>query len=312
MGGAIGVESRIHEGSTFWFTLPLAFDTQPHPEPAPVSSLRGLRVLIVDDNEVNRRVLHEQITSWEMRNGSFASGEQALEELLAARQAGDRYHFVLLDYQMPDMDGATVAAAIKADPAVQDTIVVMLTSVGHIGEVRNMEGVRIDACLVKPVRQSTLLNTLTAAWSKRAAREPGSEAALRERRTPSPFVGSSLRVLVAEDNVVNQKVAAKMLERLGLRADVAADGAEAVQMYGMRTYNLILMDCHMPEMDGYAATAEIRRREGSGPHIPIVAMTAEAMEGCRENCLQAGMNDYIAKPVKLDELAEAMRRWLPA
>jgi signal transduction histidine kinase/CheY-like chemotaxis protein len=310
MGGTIGVESRVDEGSTFWFILPLVLDTQPHPAPVPVADLRGLRVLIVDDNEVNRRVLHEQITSWEMRNGSFASGEQVLVELLEARQAGDPYHFVLLDYQMPALDGASVAAAIKSHTLVRDTVVVMLTSVGHIGEVRSMEGVRVDACLVKPVRQSMLLNAITSAWSKRVNSGQPVENSGPALHAPRLFAGTSLRVLVAEDNVVNQKVAAKMLERLGLRADVAADGQEAVQMYDMRPYDLILMDCHMPEMDGYAATAEIRRREGSRGRIPIVAMTAEAMEGCRENCLQAGMDDYIAKPVKLDDLEEALRRWL--
>jgi signal transduction histidine kinase/CheY-like chemotaxis protein len=312
MGGTIGVESRHNEGSTFWFVLPLALDIEPHPEPVPVSDLRGLRVLIVDDNEVNRRVLHEQITSWEMRNGSFASGTQVLEELLEAKRAGDPYQLVLLDYQMPEMDGASVAAAIKSNPLVRDTVVVMLTSVGHIGEVRSMEGVRIDACLVKPVRQSMLLNAITAAWSRKMANgQPAANAGPNELpKAAARFAGSSLRVLVAEDNAVNQKVAARMLERLGLGADVAADGNEALQMYEMRPYDLILMDCHMPEMDGYAATAEIRRREGSRAHVPIVAMTAEAMEGCRENCLQAGMDDYIAKPVKLEDLAETLARWL--
>jgi CheY-like chemotaxis protein len=163
MGGTIGVESRLKEGSTFWFLLPLEFDSQQHPAPVPVGDLRGLRVLIVDDNEVNRRVLHEQITSWEMRNGSFASGEQVVPELLAAKEAGDPYHFVLLDYQMPALDGASVAAAIKSHPELRDTVVVMLTSVGHIGEVRSMDTVRVDACLVKPVRQSMLLNAITSA-----------------------------------------------------------------------------------------------------------------------------------------------------
>jgi signal transduction histidine kinase/CheY-like chemotaxis protein len=312
MGGAVGVESRVNEGSTFWFTLPLEFDPQPYAAPVPVSDLRGLRVMIVDDNEVNRRVLQEQIASWEMRTGSYASGERVVEELAAARQSGDPYHFVLLDYHMPDLDGASVAAAIRSHPMVRDTVVVVLTSVGHIAEVRGMEGVRIDACLVKPVRQSMLLNAITSARSKSMAAGQPAQGGSRVTHAPGLFAETALRVLVAEDNVVNQKVAAKMLERLGLRADVAADGQEAVQMYDMRPYDLILMDCHMPEMDGYAATAEIRRREGSGARIPIVAMTAEAMEGCRENCLQAGMDDYIAKPVKLDDLAEALRRWLPA
>jgi signal transduction histidine kinase/CheY-like chemotaxis protein len=317
MGGSIGVESQS-SGSLFWFTLPLKLDVHPLAAPVPAADLQGLRVLIVDDNAVNRRVLHEQITSWGMRNGSFASGEQVMQALGAAHQSGDRYHFVLLDHHMPGIDGATLAAAIKADPALRETVVVMLTSVGRWGEVRHLEGASIDACLVKPVRQSQLLNTLATAWSRKLHREcsepggPAPPAAEQRHSMIGRFAGCQVRVLVAEDNVVNQKVAVRMLEKLGLHTEVAANGREAVQMVDLLPFDLILMDCHMPEMDGYAATAAIRLREGSRGHIPIVAMTAEAMAGCREHCLAAGMDDYIAKPVKVSDLVVALRKWVPA
>ena len=318
MGGSIGVESRPGEGSTFWITLPLTLDAQPHAAPVPVTELKDLRVLIVDDNRVNRRVLHEQITSWGMRNESFNSGEEALEGLRAARQYGDPYHFAILDYQMPGMDGATLARAIKSDPAIRDTVLVMLTSVGCWDTVRHTESASLDACLSKPVRQSQLLNALATAWSRKLHVVPAAPAkpASRMEEMKSAVAGRSagwpIRVLVAEDNVVNQKVAIRMLERLGLRADVAANGREAVSMFELLPYDLVFMDCQMPEMDGYEAAREIRRGEGPDRHVAVIAMTADAMAGCREQCLAAGMDDFIAKPVSMEALFEALQRWAPA
>jgi signal transduction histidine kinase/CheY-like chemotaxis protein len=316
MGGTVGVESAPGRGSTFWFTLPLDLDAQPHAAPVPTNDLRGLRVMIVDDVEINRRVLHEQITSWGMRNGSFPDAHGVVAALHRAAAEGDPYHFVLLDYQMPGMDGATLAAAISADPVLESVSVVMLTSMGHWSEVRHVAGAAIDACLVKPVRQSQLLNTLATTWSKKLLTTPA-PAAPRHKpmaselrmRLAAEFVGNQVRILVAEDNVVNQKVATRMLEKLGLRSDVAANGREAVEMCEILPYDLVFMDCHMPEMDGYAATREIRKRIGGSDRIAIIAMTAEAMEGCRGNCLDAGMDDYIAKPVKMNDLVEALRKW---
>jgi CheY-like chemotaxis protein len=290
-------------------------DAHPHAAPAPVAELRDLRVLIVDDDEVNRRVLHEQVTSWGMRNGSFDSGDKVLDALRRANGSGDPYHFVLLDYQMPGMNGVELAGAIKADPTIRDIVVVLLTSVGQWSELRQIGGTRVDASLVKPVRQLQLLNTLATAWSKRieiehSDRPTAKHAADVNGALAGEFAELSVRILVAEDNVVNQKVADLMLRKLGIRPDLAANGREAVRMFEIRPYDLIFMDCQMPEMDGYAASREIRSREGARRHVAIVAMTAEVMAGTRELCIEAGMDDYIPKPVKCDEMIEALRKWL--
>jgi PAS domain S-box-containing protein len=321
MGGSIQVESQLGEGSVFSFTLPLALDDQPHTEPLPVESLRGLRVLIVDDNEVNRRIIHEQITGWGMRNGSFASGEQALEAVKAAQRSGDPYQIVIADYQMPGIDGATLATAIKLDPAIRDTVIVMLTSIGDWNTAKQTEGADIEAFLVKPVRHSQLLNTITDAWSKRCRTtltgrlepEPIERKAIASHRArvEAQFADVPVSVLVVEDNAVNQRVACRMLERLGIRADVAGNGKEALGMMELRPYDLVFMDCQMPEMDGYEAAQEIRRREGCERRVTLIAMTAEAMSGSRERCIEAGMDDYLAKPIKLEDVVTVVRKWVP-
>jgi signal transduction histidine kinase/CheY-like chemotaxis protein len=314
MGGSIGARSKAGEGSTFWFSLPLPMDAQP--APLPLTELRGLRVLIVDDIEVNRRVVHEQISGWGMRNGSYAGGEDALEALRAAHDSGDPYQIAIVDYQMPTMDGAMLSAAIKTDPRLKDTVVVMLTSIGNWSEVRRLEGASVDACLVKPVRNSQLLNTLVNTWSKQLDRLSQDRALSNLQVATAPrtthagkFAGLAIRVLVVEDNVVNQRVATRILERLGLRADVAANGREAIHMLDLLPYDLVFMDCQMPEMNGYEATAEIRRGEGPNRHITILAMTAEATVSCQEQCAQAGMDGFISKPVKLEDIIDAIRNW---
>jgi len=321
MGGTVQVESRLREGSTFSFVLPLVLDSQPASAPAPIVDLAGLRVLIVDDNEVNRRVVHEQISSWGMRNGSYASGGGALQAILAAQASGDPYHVVIADYQMPELDGATLAAMIKANPATKDTVIVILTSVGHRSDLmKESRGANIDACLVKPVRHSQLLDTVATAWSQRlqatAGVQPqaGFQKSLGALRTSvaGKFADYPVRVLVAEDNVVNQRVALRMLERLGVRADVAGNGREAVEMVQMLSYDVVFMDCQMPDMNGFQATAEIRRLEGPERRTAIIAMTADASARCRESCIAAGMDSFIAKPVTLEDLIERLTQYAPA
>jgi len=316
MGGDIGVASRPGQGSTFWFTLPLRLDSQPIVTPAPLDELRGQRVLIVDDNEVNRRVLHEQVVGWGMRNGSCASGEEALAALRAAVAQGDPYSMAIVDYQMPGMDGAALSAIVKDDPAMRDTLVVMLTSIGQSGDARQLA--RCDAYLVKPVRNSHLLKTLATTWAKRrntplaAVADPASRASNLKSLATGHSNGHPARILVAEDNQVNQKVAVRMLEKLGMRADVAANGREALDLFALRPYNLVLMDCQMPEMDGYDATRAIRKHEPPDRRAVIIAMTADAMSGARQHCLDAGMDDYIAKPVRLEDLAAILGKFLRA
>ena len=313
MRGSIGVESTPGRGSRFWFTIPLAVDSSPEPVLVVASELKGLRALIVDDTAVNRRVLEEQLTGWGLRHDSLASGLQVCAHLRQAMECGDPYQFVLLDDQMPEMDGATVVAAIRSDRALAGTVVILLSSVSHWNERRRLEGTSVDACLVKPVRLSYLLHALAETYSRQSLvpsrlAEP-LPAAAPLRPPVRPASASGFRVLLAEDNMVNQKVAVRMLEKLGLRADVAANGREAVRMFGVRPYDLVFMDCHMPEMDGYAATSAIRRAEPPGQRATIIAMTAEAIEGARQTCLTAGMDDYISKPVRLADLAQAVQRW---
>jgi signal transduction histidine kinase/CheY-like chemotaxis protein len=315
MGGAIGVESRESAGSSFWFELPLEIDSAASQQPQSAAELQGQRVLIVDDNEVHRRVIHEQIVSFGMRNGSFASAEEALQALRTAALDGDPYHFVILDYRAPATDGLALADAIKADPAIQDVAVILLATASFCNDIKQGHRDSVDALLAKPVRQSQLMNTLANVWSRKADGSGASApASLGIAHLQSAIEGSFRewhgRVLVAEDNVVNQKVAIRMLEKLGLRADVAGNGREAVEMFDLLPYDIVFMDCQMPEMDGYTAAREIRRRQGPGSRVTIIAMTAEALAGARELCLAAGMDDYIAKPVKASILLQKLEKWI--
>jgi len=336
MGGSIEVKSELGVGSTFQFTLTLALDDQTPVTLLSAESLRGLRVLIVDDNEVNRRVVHEQVLSLGMRNGSFATSPEALAAIREARTQGDPYDLIIADFQMPEMDGATLAATIKADAAHQNIVFVLLTSISNWRTLKGLEGECVDATLLKPVRLTRLVDTLTTAWSKR---NPSVETRSSEKPPPaaSAPIASSLtqrspitksldelshrvgrssgvsgpRVLVVEDNAVNQKVAVLMLKKLGFNADVAGNGREGAEMLRTLPYDIVLMDCQMPEMNGYEATAEIRSHQDPNACIPIIAMTANASVECRELCLASGMNDFITKPVNLEDLADALGRWLP-
>jgi PAS domain S-box-containing protein len=324
MNGTMGVTSQEGSGSTFWFMLPLQFDARPSTVSLPDIDLTGLRVLIVDDNMINRRVLVEQLTSWKMRNDEVPSAAAALVKLKEAQAAGDPYQIAILDYQMPEIDGETLGRAIKTDPTLWDTILIMLTSIGQRGEAARFADLGFTGYLIKPVRQSQLMDALALAWSARASgqsspfitrhllaesRKAAAGEAVAGRSATARPIGH-IRVLVVEDNTVNQKVAVRILDKLGCRTDVAANGREAVDMVDMFSYDVVFMDCQMPEMDGFEATAEIRKRHGAIRRIPIVAMTAHALQGDRERCLEAGMDDYISKPVKISDFETMLDRWI--
>ena len=314
MGGHTEVTSEVGKGSTFTLVLPLRIDRRVNPPPTQAVDLAGLRVLVLDDNDVNRKLLHEQIRSWRMRNGSYASGKEALEALREAQAQGDPYQIALVDFQMPDMNGEDFARALQAAPGLGGPSVVLLTSMGQNRDAASLRAMGIFASLTKPIRQSPLLNTIAAAWAARLEARPAvAEGERRSQQQPPKakpvFTQFSGRVLVAEDNIVNQRIATRLLQNHGCRADVVANGKEAVEMIANIAYDLVLMDVQMPEMDGFAATREVRRSGGRHAAVPIVAMTANAMQGDREKCLEAGMNDYLSKPVHRDDLLRVLRSW---
>jgi len=318
MGGTIGVISPPGKGSTFWFTLHLPLDTQNLERSLPQHDLKGVRVLIVEDNEINRRVLTEQILSWGLISSSCCTGEEALKILREAHGNGTPFQIAILDYRLPDMTGETLGRAIKENPSLENTLLIMLTSMGRRGDAKRMSEAGFTAYLVKPISPSQLLDTLSTVWGTWMAgisTQLITRHTLAESRTtkviPStpPEKIQQAHVLVVEDNIVNQKLVTKMLEILGCRVDVAANGIEAVEMIKKLTYGLVFMDCQMPEMDGYEATAEIRRYEDTSKHTPIIAMTAHTMQGDREKCLEAGMDDYISKPIKKESVSEMIKKW---
>ena len=317
MHGQIGVQSEAGAGATFWFTVELEKQTgEPKPIRKAISDLFNLRVLVVDDNATNRQILRHQIVAWKMRKGSAAGGHEALKILREAAATGEPYDLALLDMQMPEMDGMTLAKAIKAEPAIAPTRLIMLTSMGHRFSAGEIAGAGLAAYLVKPVKQSALFDCLVNVMEGDKADGPFAEtatAAVGPAPEAPPFPG--LRILLAEDNQVNQKIAVAQLKKLGCAVDVVANGLEVMTALPLMKYDLVFMDCQMPEMDGYEATQAIRKREQDRAHpcrwkapMHVVAMTANAMQGDREKCLAAGMDDYTSKPVRLTELREAIER----
>jgi PAS domain S-box-containing protein len=320
MRGNIGVESVPGQGSTFWFTVGMERQHQGTARHTKVrADVTNLRVLIVDDNATNREILQHQMLGWKMRYDSAASGAQALELVRASVSAGDPYDLAILDMQMPEMDGLTLARTIKADNALAGVRLVLLTSLGDRLPAEQLKAAGIEDCLHKPVKQSRLLDCISTVIGRSPVGTPStapSAASSVETRAPAK---SKLRILVAEDNSVNQIVARGMLRKLGYEPDVVGDGNEALAALRTISYDVVLMDCQMPELDGYEATRAIRRLEqqGAAPFdgamsVHVIAMTANAMEGDREICLAAGMNDYVSKPVRLEDLQAALERRPPS
>jgi PAS domain S-box-containing protein len=313
MGGQAGVVSQEGEGSTFWFTV--VQEKQPgasKPETLIPEDIRGARILVVDDHPTNRLVFRELLRSWGCRFEEAVDGPGALEALGRAAAEGDPFRIALLDMQMPEMDGKTLGQKIKSDPLLRDTLLVMLTSVGRRGDAAKLQEVGFAAYLIKPIKKSQLYNCLVTVLGSASAPHRELPRPIITRHTLEEDKKRRVRILVAEDNVVNQKVALRILEKLGYRADAVADGREAVTALETIPYDLVLMDVQMPEMNGFEATAKIRdpRSRVLRHDIPVIAMTAHALKGDREKCLDAGMDDYVTKPVTAFALKEVLEKHL--
>ena len=309
MGGQIWVESEPGKGSTFHLTLRQGVQTRGHAAVGAVApeELRALPVLVVDDNATNRRVLQGMLSRWGMRPTAVEGGRPALQALEVAKNIGHAFPLILLDGQMPEMDGFALAEHIQKNPALAGATIMMLTSAGHLGDAARCRELGISAYLVKPIRQGELLEAICRVLRKAPTESPAplvTRHTLRaEQRRRS--------VLLAEDNAVNQTLAVRLLEKRGYRVSVAENGRKALEALGREKFDAILMDLQMPEMDGFEAVAAIRANEReSGERIPVIAMTAHALKGDEEACLAAGMDGYISKPIRTSELFATLEKFL--
>lgn len=308
MGGSVGVTSIEGKGSTFRFVVTL--EEAAGPEVAlNKEDIAGTRVLVVDDNSTNRILATRLLAAWGLQTDEAADGGQALRLLSDALRKGVPYRIALLDMHLPDMDGETLGSRIKAHPGLAATDLIMITSLGQRGDGKRFENAGFSGYLIKPIRQGQLLDTV----SRVLGRQDDRTHFTGSRGCSDPPASRNIRLLVADDSATNQFVALKMLERLGYVADVAANGEEVLAALRGIPYDLILMDCQMPVVDGFEATRRIRRGEAGSVRAstPVIAMTAHAMEGDRQRCLEAGMNDYLSKPVGPSTLSEVLGRWLP-
>ncbi len=303
MGGKLKLESSPGEGAHFRFTISLANAEAKEPRSVQTDTLRGTRVLVVDDHPVNREILHNQVIAWDMRSGSAASGAEALEQLQQAASANDPYQLVLLDWHVPGMDGLELAHHIQQDETIPAPCMVALSSADVDLDSITMRDSGIACYLQKPVRQQQLLECLCEVMDKKT---------VLHSTTTTKLPKIQGRILLAEDNKVNQEVATSMLIALGCKVDLAENGEEAVQAFTKTKYDLVLMDCHMPKMDGFDATGKIRQLEQAQNRkpVPIIALTADVQKGVKERCLAAGMNSYQSKPFKQQQLAALLHQWL--
>jgi signal transduction histidine kinase/CheY-like chemotaxis protein len=313
MGGKIWVESEQSHGSKFHFIARLGIaDAKPIVvgTAAPPEILSGVKVLVVDDNQTNRRILEGMLKRWNMKATSAEGGEAALGQLSAAQEAGEPFGLILMDMHMPGMDGFQLTERIRQGPHPSTVTIMMLTSAGHRGDAARCQELGIAAYLLKPIRQSELREAIArvlGAREQHGAIPLITRYSLQDAREPS----ASLHVLLAEDNRVNQRLATRLLEKRGHSVVVAADGREALAAIEKEGFDLVLMDLQMPEMDGFEATVAIREKEkAGGARLPIVALTAHAMKGDREKCLAAGMDGYLTKPIRTPELDEILKKYL--
>jgi len=312
MGGAIGVESEPGRGTTFWFTAGLGAVSGDGSSAARASILHGQRMLVVDHQPAATAVLGEQLRAWGVATEEAPDAPSALRQLGAAAASGAPHHAVVVDERMGGTNAVELARAIAADPVLAGIPLVALSSSGQPASPADT-GAGVTTWLIKPMRPTRLLDALSKTLGEargKAAR--GAPASASHGAASAGVAAPALSILVAEDNRVNQTVISRMLQKLGHRVDVAANGLEAVSALRRITYDLVFMDCQMPEMDGFGATRSIRAGEAGTPrHIPIVALTANAMQGDRERCLAAGMDDYVTKPTTMAAVAAALNRWVP-
>jgi signal transduction histidine kinase/DNA-binding response OmpR family regulator len=320
MGGEIGVESEEGKGSTFWFTARFEKQTSAvslgpvlgdkNSEVLECGDISGTRILVVDDNETNRKLIADLLNRWSCRYEIASNGEAAVQLLCEAVKQNDPFRIALLDQLMPGMDGRELGRRIKADPLLESTLMIMVTSLGRRGDAAILKEVGFAGYLTKPVRKSQLYDCIALVLGRAAGNLP--ETGIVTRHTVAEVIHRGGRILVAEDNVINQKVAQSILSKLNCKSDIVANGLEAVRALELINYDLVLMDCQMPEMDGFEATAVIRDPKSKvlNHKVPVIAMTANAMKGDHEACLEAGMDDYLSKPVRKEELAETLEKWL--
>jgi signal transduction histidine kinase/DNA-binding LacI/PurR family transcriptional regulator/DNA-binding response OmpR family regulator len=310
MGGQIGVDSTVGAGSTFWFTI--TFEKRPGQQkpaaaPGPLVVSQHVHVLGVDDNGTNRMILTRMVGGFGFRIETASSGAKGLEMLHNARRAGDPFTVVLLDMQMPGMDGEQTALAIKSDVVIRDVKIIILTSIGQHGDAARLQALGCDGYVVKPLKQQMLYDTLMAVLGRKA--DEGH--ILITRHVISEQKRRGMRLLLAEDNAINRKLAVVLMQKAGYSVDAVDNGRQALEQLQKGDYNAILMDVQMPELDGFEATRAIREQEkGTGRHIPIVAMTAHALKGDQERCLAAGMDDYVSKPLNPQVLMKVVDRWV--
>jgi signal transduction histidine kinase/DNA-binding response OmpR family regulator/HPt (histidine-containing phosphotransfer) domain-containing protein len=319
MGGEIGVESSEGRGSEFWFTARFGVHTKTaREEMVPPAGLSGVRVLIIDDNATNREILVIRLGAWGMRPEEVKDGPSGLQALYRSISEEDPFRLAVVDMQMPGMDGEAVGRAVQADGALRPTRLVMLTSLGMHGDAKRLQEIGFAGYLTKPVRHEELKGVLSRVLAGGKDGAPGYMATRHTAREMLPdFTRHAARILLAEDNITNQQVALGILKKLGISADAVANGREAIEALKTLPYDLVLMDVQMPEMDGLEATRQIRAREQQATRskkpeisLPIIAMTAHAMTGDREKCLNAGMNGYVSKPVDPLALANELEKWI--
>jgi len=311
MGGNIWVESETGKGSTFYFNVVLKPGTiKPRQSLLDIEEIHNLHILIIDDNRTNRFILTQILQNWNFRPVSCDNGHKGIELLKSAQKANDPFPVVLLDMQMPGIDGEETARRILNDPEINGTNIIVLTSLGQRGDVSRLKDLGCKAYLVKPVKQSHLFNTIVNVLQQHKEDTSPCEEQFITAHTIEEQIRNGVRILLAEDNLINQKVATKILEKKNYSVDVVNNGKEALKAALRQHYDIILMDVQMPVMDGFEAAQKLRNKFAGKKHIPIIAMTAHAMKGDKEKCLAAGMDDYISKPIKPDDLYKLLEKWI--